>query len=77
MYCNYIMSNIQNHFGTMVLNIFHYWTCTKFIEFKVQLPIFAYNEFKIATNFFHTDTKLGEGAYDVVYKVLLTFIIPF
>jgi hypothetical protein len=58
----------------MVLNIFHYWTCTKFTEFKVQLTIFAYNEFKVAIKKFHMDTKLGEGAYGVVYKVLLTFI---
>jgi len=66
----------KSHFGNMVLSIFHYRTCTKFPEFKIQLTIFAYNEFKITTNFFHMDTKLGERAYGVVYKVLLTFIIP-
>ncbi|CAK9866650.1 unnamed protein product, partial [Sphagnum jensenii] len=34
----------------------------------VQPTIFAYNELKVATRDFHPDTKLGEGAYGVVYK---------
>ncbi len=52
------------------------WTSTEFAEFEVQPTIFAYNELKVATKDFHPDTKLGEGAYGVVYKVL-TFIIPY
>ncbi|KAH9537691.1 hypothetical protein CY35_16G066300 [Sphagnum magellanicum] len=40
----------------------------KFAEFEVQPTIFAYNELKVATRDFHPDTKLGEGAYGVVYK---------
>jgi hypothetical protein len=48
---------------------------TEFAEFEVQPTIFAYNELKVATRDFHPDTKLGEGAYGAVYKVL-TFIIP-
>ncbi len=46
------------------------WTSTEFAEFEVQPTIFAYNELKVATRDFHPDTKLGEGAYGVVYKVL-------
>ncbi|CAK9866651.1 unnamed protein product, partial [Sphagnum jensenii] len=40
----------------------------KFAEFEVQPTIFAYNELKVATRDFHPDTKLGEGAFGVVYK---------
>ncbi|KAH9537688.1 hypothetical protein CY35_16G066100 [Sphagnum magellanicum] len=40
----------------------------KFAEFEVQPTIFAYHELKVATRDFHPDTKLGEGAYGVVYK---------
>ncbi|KAH8938138.1 hypothetical protein BDL97_16G066700 [Sphagnum fallax] len=40
----------------------------KFAKFEVQPTIFAYNELKVATRDFHPDTKLGEGAYGVVYK---------
>ncbi|KAH8938145.1 hypothetical protein BDL97_16G067100 [Sphagnum fallax] len=40
----------------------------KFAEFEVQPTIFAYNELKAATRDFHPETKLGEGAYGVVYK---------
>jgi hypothetical protein len=56
-------------------NIKLLWTSIEFAEFEVQPTIFAYNELKVATRDFHPDTKLGEGAYGVVYKVL-TFIIP-
>ncbi len=52
------------------------WISTEFAEFEVQPTIFAYNELKAATRDFHPDTKLGEGAYGAVYKVL-TFIIPY
>jgi hypothetical protein len=52
------------------------WTSTEFVEFEVQPTIFAYHELKVATRDFHPDTKLGEGAYGAVYKVL-TIIIPY
>ena len=51
---------------------FHVCDCSaEFEEFEVKPTIFPYNQLRTATRDFHPDTKLGQGAFGAVYKVML------
>ncbi|KAG0559647.1 hypothetical protein KC19_10G121000 [Ceratodon purpureus] len=43
----------------------------RFEEFEVKPTIFPYNQLRTATRDFHSDMKLGEGAFGAVYKGIL------
>ncbi len=43
----------------------------EFAKQQVQPTLYSYNELKYATRDFHTDNKLGEGGFGVVYKVII------
>ncbi|KAG0603732.1 hypothetical protein M758_10G116600 [Ceratodon purpureus] len=43
----------------------------RFEEFEVKPTIFNYNQLRTATRDFHSDMKLGEGAFGAVYKGIL------
>lgn len=47
---------------------------TGFAEYEMKPTLYAYNELQKATKNFSADTKLGEGGYGAVYKVLDNFM---
>jgi hypothetical protein len=46
----------------------------EFMEFDIQPTIFSYSELRATVKDFHTNMKLGQGNYGVVYKVTFSFI---
>lgn len=49
---------------------------TEFAKNDVQPKLYTYGELRAATNDFHPDMKLGEGAFGVVYKVTPIIMWP-
>ncbi len=51
--------------------------CAEFAKQQVQPTLYSYNVLRIAIKDFHTENKLGQGGFGIVYQVSLSTSCPF
>jgi hypothetical protein len=53
----------------VTLNIIILFLCIECAKLDMQPTIFSYSKLKVATKDFCPNMKLGQGTYEVIYKV--------